>query len=160
MSDEGDPKKEPVREVSRRLLHVRYVFGYLGSGFLVSVPISLGMKIGSGLSPIDFVGRGALSVAYGIVLLVPFFALWPVTRRFDWKAMNVPEFQLFELAVTRASAFAALGLFLLGVAAHTVTTLADPSLAWTVFVLMFFAWGRIKVQTRLFPEFYASEKKA
>src|SRR5947209_7960040 len=97
MSAEGDQKKE-ARVPPPLLLHVRYVFGYLATGFLVSVPISLGSKAGYGLTWGDAFKSAALSVGYGAVLIVPFVGLIPFTR-FDWKAMRVPEFQLFEKAV-------------------------------------------------------------
>ncbi len=179
MSDEGAPKPDPAapektapapapplvrtpfeerhRLATRVLLHVRYVCGYLAGGFLVSVPIAIGSKVGGDLQLLDAVRQSALSVLYGLVLLVPFFGLWPVTR-IDWKAMNVPEFQIFELAVTRWAALVASFLLFLSVTLHFFSMLAEPRLVWTVFTLMLFAWGRIKVQTRLFPEFYASGK--
>jgi hypothetical protein len=184
MSDEGDPKHEPAapetaqsvsapslgprtalrailderrRRVALALLHLRYVCGYLAAGFLVSVPIALGSKVGNGLSLVLALRQTGLSLLYGLVLIVPFLALWPFTR-IDWKAMNVPEFQLFELAVTRSAALASILLFVLSVQLRVFSMLAEPRLVWTVFTLMVFAWGRIKVQTRLFPEFYASGK--
>lgn len=185
MSDEGDPKPEtppsvspppavtqPVgivsqkvsrlavalddrrKRVARLLLHVRYVFGYLAAGFLVSVPISLGSRIGTGVEFFEGAKAIGLSLVYGLVLLVPFFALIPFSN-IDWKEMRVPEFQLFELSVTRTATFVALVLVLLSVQVHVFSKLAEPRVAWTVFVLMLFSWGRIKVQTKLFPEFYA-----
>jgi hypothetical protein len=173
MSDEGDTKPDAPppsstqalkalrvalehrrQRAMRFFLHVRYVFGYLAAGFLVSVPLSLGMKVGSGLSVSEAFAEGGLSIGYGLVLLVPFAGLWPFSR-IDWKAMRVPEFQLFELAVTRTATFAALILCLLSIYLRGFTEHADPRLAWMVFMLMLVAWGRIKMQTRLFPEFYS-----
>jgi hypothetical protein len=184
MSDEGDPKPElpppappsPApppppetasqavsrlrvalderrRRVARFLLHVRYVFGYLAGGFLVSVPISLGSRIGAGLDLAEALKAIGFSVAYGVVLLVPFIALIPFSR-IEWKEMRVPEFQLFELSVTRSATGVSLLLFVLSLQIHTFSKLAEPRVTWTVFVLMLFAWGNIKVQTKLFPEFY------
>jgi hypothetical protein len=171
MSDEGESEKDappPVssqalralkanlderrRRLMKTVLHVRYVFGYLAAGFLVSVPLSLGMKVGNGLTLSEAVAQGGLSVGYGLLLLLPFLGLWPFTR-IDWKAMRVPEFQLFELSVTRTATLVALGLLLLSAALRVFSWLADPRVPWMVFVLMAVSWGRIKLQTRLFPEF-------
>ncbi len=183
MSDEGDPKPQPVPEPAsppisqpipvsqkvsrlaiaiderrkrlvRVLLHVRYVFGYLAAGFLVSVPISLGSRIGAGLDIVEALKEIGLSLGYGAVLYVPFFALMPFSN-VDWKEMRVPEFQLFELSVTRTATFVAAVMLLLTVQARVFSRLAEPRVVWTVFVLMLFAWLRIKVQTVIFPEFYA-----
>ena len=148
-----------MARLARVLLHVRYVFGYLAAGFLVSVPISIGSKVGYGLTLGDALRECGLSIAYGGFLLLPFFALIPVSR-IDWKAMNVPEFQLFELSVTRTATLVAAALFLVSAALRQFTRLAEPRVAWTVVVLMLFAWGRIKVQTLIFPEFYELEPKA
>jgi hypothetical protein len=196
MSDEGDPKPEPLpprpteapppptgapppptgvisqkvtrlavaiderkKRMGRLLLHVRYVFGYLAAGFLVSVPISLGSRIGAGLEALEAVKEIALSLVYGAVLYVPFFALLPFSN-VDWKAMRVPEFQLFELAVTRTATVVAAVMLVLTVQARVFSKLAEPRVVWTVFVLMIFSWARIKVQTFLFPEFYAAAAPA
>src|SRR5581483_3627778 len=144
---------ERARRVARFLNHVRYVSGYLSAGFLVSTPISLGSRIGAGLELAEAAKAIGLSLGYGVVLLVPFFALIPFAR-VDWKEMRVPEFQLFELKVTRSATFVSLALFIVSLQLHTFTQLAEPRVAWTVFVLMLFAWGRIKFQTWMFPEFY------
>src|SRR5580700_8454810 len=85
---------EQKKVAARILLHARYAFGYLAAGFLVSVPISLGSKVGYGLTLSEALVETGLSLAYGVVLLVPFFALIPFSR-IDWHAMKVPEFQLF-----------------------------------------------------------------
>jgi hypothetical protein len=139
--------------VQRLLLHVRYVFGYLTSGFLLSVPISIGSRVSYGL-PIGEAARSvAISLVYGLLCLVPFLALIPFSR-IDWKGMRVPEFQLFELAVTRSAAIVSGLLCLVALGASRYLAFVEPTLFWTVFVLMAFAWGRIKLQTRLFPEFY------
>jgi len=144
---------ERARRVARFLNHVRYVSGYLSAGFLVSTPISLGSRIGAGLELAEAAKAIGLSLGYGVVLLVPFFALIPFAR-VDWKEMRVPEFQLFELKVTRTATLVAFALVLVAAGLSSRTRLAEPGVAWTVFVLLLFAWGRIKVQTLLFPEFY------
>lgn len=148
-----------AKRVARILLHARYVFGYLAAGFLVSVPISLGSRIGYGITFSEALGNIGRSVAYGAVLLVPFLVLIPFSR-IDWKGMRVPEFQLFELAVTRHATWAGFALCLVFYQLHAFTSFVEPSVAWTVAVLMLFAWGRIKVNVLLFPEFYKEEEKA
>src|SRR5258708_1524806 len=133
MSDPGDPEPAAAREkIARVLLHVRYVCGYLAAGFLVSVPISLGSRAAyGGMTVLEAVKAGGLSVLYGVLLLVPFFALIPFSR-IDWKAMRVPEFQLFELSVTRTATIVAAVLFLLSLGIHlSLSRLAEPYLTWT-----------------------------
>jgi len=148
-----------AKRVARVLLHARYVFGYLAAGFLVSVPISLGSRIGYGIGFKEALENMGLSVTYGILLLIPFFVLIPFSR-IDWKGMRVPEFQLFELAVTRHATWVGFALCLVFYQLHAFTNWVEPSVAWTVAVLMLFAWGRIKVNVLLFPEFYKEEEKA
>ena len=151
---------ERRKRVARVLLHVRYVFGYLAAGFLVSVPISLGARIGAGLEALEAVKQIGLSVVYGVALYLPFFALAPFSN-VDWKEMRVPEFQLFELSVTRTTTLVAAVLLLLSIQLRVSSWMfAEPRVVWTVFVLMLFSWARIKVQTFLFPEFYAAAAAA
>lgn len=160
------PAKERLRVAALRakahakitLLHVRYVLGYLSAGFGVSAPVTLGYQIYYGQDTGQVVALTGLSVLYGIVLLVPFLALEPVTR-VDWERMRVPEFRMFELVVSRWAALLSLGLFVVsllkfGAWAEQLARWMPPGLFWTVFVLMGTAWAKIKAQTLIFPEFY------
>ena len=128
-----------------------------GSGFVISVPIALGSRLGyGGMTVFETFRESLLSVLYRLILFVPFFALVPFAR-IDWKATRVPQFQLFELSVTRTATFVAGILTLLSLQARVVSDFAEPRLSWTVFVLMGFAWGRIRLWTIIFPEFYRNE---
>ncbi len=69
--------------------------------------------------------------------------------------MRVPEFQLFELSVTRTATVLAFVLCVLSAQLRVFSMLAEPRVVWTVFVLMLFSWGRIKANTWMFTEFYA-----
>lgn len=145
---------EKAQRVARALLHVRYVSGYLASGFLVSVPIQLVWNVGYGRkSMTEAAVQAAISISYGAVCLLPFFGLIPFSR-IDWHAMNVPQFQLFELRATRSATVASAALTVLSLQAHWKWSWIEPEIFWTVFLLMLFAWGRVRLLTLLFPEFY------
>jgi hypothetical protein len=147
--DEGKAK------ATRALAHVRYVFGYLASGFLVSVPISAASHVigaGDALSSSVLVETG-ISIAQGALCLIPFFALVPVTK-IDWKNMKVPEYQLFDMKVTRSAMIASGLLCLVSFQVRFFVKWIEPKVYWYVFVLMLFAWARLKAMVLLFPEFY------
>jgi hypothetical protein len=102
-----------------------------------------------------------LSLAYGIGLGLPFLALEPITR-IAWQKMRVPEFRMFELAVSRSAAIVSFALFCVSMVrpasiSASMTRWLPPGLFWTVFVLMGTAWAKIRAQVVLFPEFYADE---
>ncbi len=145
---------------TRALAHVRYVFGYLASGFLISVPISAASHfIGAGDARLgDAVVESFVSIAQGVLCLIPFFALVPVSR-VDWKNMRVPEYQLFDLKVTRSAAIASGVLCLLSFQLHFFARWIQPKVYWYVFVLTLFSWARVKALTLLFPEFYELERE-
>lgn len=143
------------------LLHVRYVLGYLAAGFGISAPVTLGYQIYYGRDTTEMLALTGLSAIYGVLFVVPFLVLAPVTR-IEWERMRVPEFRNFELTVSRYSAIVSLGLFVVsllrfGSWADRMARWLPPGLFWTVFVLMGTAWAKIKAQTIIFPEFYADQ---
>jgi hypothetical protein len=163
----GTSKRERLRllaDLARqhakiKLLHLRYVMGYLGAGFAVSAPVTLGYQVYYGQDAGEMMALTGLSLVYGLALLVPFLALEPVTR-VAWEKMRVPEFRMFELAVSRSAMVVSLVMFLVSMArvgplAARLARWMPPGLFWTVFVLMATAWAKIKAQTIIFPEFYA-----
>ena len=142
-----------------KLLHVRYVLGYLAAGFGVSTPVTLGYQVYYGRDGREMMALTGLAIGYGVALLIPFVVLEPVTR-VAWERMRVPEFRIFELAVSRSAALVSLALFLVsvlrfGAAAEAMARWLPPGLFWSVFVLMGTGWIKIKAQTIIFPEFYA-----
>ena len=76
------------------LLHLRYTFGYLAFGFLVSAPIQLTTQRH------EWGDQVLKSLALGLGCVLPFLLLWPFTR-IAWERMRVPEFKNLELALTR-----------------------------------------------------------
>ncbi|MHC4777195.1 MAG: hypothetical protein ACYTFG_01320 [Planctomycetota bacterium] len=77
----------PKGHVGKFLLYVRYVLGNMAAGFLVAVPAQLILR-GKDLYLVH-------SLAYGIVFLLGFALLIPISR-FDWRTTTVPEFMRFE----------------------------------------------------------------
>src|SRR5579871_4918098 len=122
--------------LARAVLVVRYVMGFLAGGFLISVPISIGSRVGYGVGLGDAVRASAVSCLYGVIFLVPFLGLIPLTR-IDWREMRVPEFQLFELTVAKWAAAAAGLLFFLSLIGNPTAQPGwiEPGVLWTVFVL-------------------------
>jgi hypothetical protein len=158
---------ERIREATQRaaahakikLLHARYVLGYLAAGFGVSAPVTLGYQVYYGQDARQMLALTGLSLMYGAVFGLPFLVLEPLTR-IEWERMRVPEFRLFELAVCRHATLASFALFLASLFGLTergarFAVWIPSGLFWTVFVLMFTAWAKIKVQVLIFPEFYA-----
>lgn len=141
-----------------RLLRVRYVLGYLAGSLLVSVPIDVGYQLASGRGTPTGIAAAGVSIGYGLVCVVGFFVLRPLTQ-IPWERVRVPEFAVFEMHVAAfASAVSLLLLAVslaLGVVVHEGSLWLPPRLFWTVFVLVGLAWVKLKVQTLLFPEFYA-----
>ena len=135
------------------LFHVRYTFGYLAAGFLVSVPVQL-VASSEGTD-----GRIFSSLAMGLACTIPFIALWPFTL-LHWERMRLPEFKNLELAWTRWGVYAALGFLLLSVGTeiftpkHWLAHTTDPRVAYLVLVLMLCAWARVKFHTFFFRDFY------
>jgi len=137
------------------LLHVRYVFGYLAFGYLVSAPLQIGRLHEEG-----WLQGIATCLALGVVCLVPFLVLYPFTR-IAWERMRIPEFKNLELALTGWAAIAA-AIFVLATGfvrwplrlEGAALDLFHPGVAWLCFGLMFFAWVRVKFHTVLFREFY------
>ena len=61
----------------------------------------------------------------------------------------------FTFAVSQAQYLVTFAVMLLvSLQARVFSKLAEPYVVWTVFILMLFAWLRIKLYTWLFPEFY------
>ncbi|RMG17209.1 MAG: hypothetical protein D6731_04500, partial [Planctomycetota bacterium] len=136
-------------------LHLRYTFGYLAFGFLVSAPIQLGFRHEEGWLEGLF-----KSVVLGALFAVPALLLWPFSN-IDWGRMRIPEFKNLELALTRwAAVLAALWLAVAFVVEKVLRSegvvgwLCDTRVAWTNLGLMFFSWVRVKFHTLMFREFY------
>ncbi|MBL4847604.1 MAG: hypothetical protein JKY65_18960, partial [Planctomycetes bacterium] len=137
------------------LLHVRYVFGYLAFGFLVSAPLQIGRLHEDG-----WLKGIAACLVLGFACLIPFAVLYPFTR-IAWERMRIPEFKNLELALTGWAAIAA-AVFVLatGLVRWPLNLegwprdVFHPGIAWLCFGLMFFAWVRVKFHTLLFREFY------
>lgn len=136
-------------------VHVRYVCGYLMTGFLVSAPISLGMR---------HEGPSAIlaSILLGAIFALPFVALIPFTK-IDWAKMRLPEFKNLELnlikwATVASAAFLVLTWLVRGVVRSPTTTplewLLDPHIAQLNLVLMAFAWLRFWFEHWMFRDFY------
>jgi hypothetical protein len=141
-----------------RLLRARYVFGYLAASFLVSVPLDVGYRVASGQAGADTFASVGVSILYGLGCLLGFLILRPFTG-IPWERVRVPEFAIFEMRVAALSGVVAailLGASLVaGLAVPQAALFLSPRLFWTVLVLMILAWGKIKLQTLVFPEFYA-----
>ena len=142
------------------LLHLRYVMGYLTAGFLVSAPLYLGTH---GSFDEELLQRVWRSTVYGLICLVPFVGLIPMTR-IPWENMRLPEFKNFELTLTRWASYVAgvywLVCFYAGAGRRQDAPPLwwfDEHIAWVNLILMFTAWLRIKVQTVIFQDFYALE---
>jgi hypothetical protein len=154
--------EERARVVAKLgLVHARYVFGTLGTALLVSVPIDVGYRLlHEEHADTSWLGPAGVSVLYGLLCFAVFASMIPFTR-IDWGRMRVPEFQTFELSISRsamiASAVLLVASFIVRFLSHDglVHALLPRRLFWTVFVLMAIAWAKIWIQTKLFPEFYA-----
>jgi hypothetical protein len=148
------------------LLHARYIFGYLAAGFLVSAPLYLGTKMFGNLEWDQFVfGRIFYSILTGVICIVPFILLIPLTR-IEWENMRVPEFKIFELALTRWASYISFAYLVISFYVNAIfdkePTQAwwfDLQIAWINFTLMVSAWLRIKIQTLIFKDFYDLEEK-
>ncbi len=135
----------PVTRTQAFLLNVRYTFGYLAGACLLSAPLQL-------VRDWHFIDA-LLSLLYGGVCVVIFFALVPFTR-IDWAGMRLPEYKIFELAVIR-NAFILCILGLIVTVPGRIFVEHGSQFLWTVTVLMGFSYFSLKVQTFLiFPEFY------
>jgi hypothetical protein len=147
------------------MLHLRYTFGYLAFGFLISAPIQLIVR-----RELDG-GHFFKSLTLGLACVIPFLVLWPFTR-IAWERMRVPEFKNLELALTRWATALAL-IFVIVAAGITVlfghptpgpdgeipalpwwVWICDARVAWLTLGLMFVSWIRVKFHTLLFREFY------
>ena len=144
---------EKRRRIERALLHARYVCGALATGFLVSVPVGVIQRLGSGVTFAEGLPELSISFSYGLLLLLPFWGLGKLAP-FDWKVVRVPEFQMFELTVARTTTFVSGFLGLVSFYGHAVNRFVQPKLFWNVCVLMAFAWGRLELLRWLYPEFY------
>lgn len=151
------------------LLHIRYVFGYLSAGFLVSSPIYLGTKMIGQFGSVEWEPATFWHIYYsiitGLICLVPFVLLIPVTR-IEWENMRVPEFKIFELTLTRWASYVSLA-YLITCAVMSFKfgyDVREPwwfdlQIAWMVFTLMVSAWAKIKIQTIMFRDFYELEER-
>jgi hypothetical protein len=148
-----------IQRAKLRLLRVRYVLGYLAASFLVSVPLDLGYRVAYGQATVESLGAIGVSILYGIVCLVGFFVLRPLTQ-IPWERVRIPEYTVFEMRTAAWSALVAallLGLALVASFAHAKAAelFLPPRLFWAVLVLVVLAWAKLKLQTLVFPEFYA-----
>lgn len=141
------------------LLHVRYIFGYLAAGFLVSAPLYLGTH--KGWFEAESLKSIFRSLVYGGLCALPFIALLPLTR-IDWERMRLPEFKIFELALCRWAGYVALAYLIIAVNVDAFRAEGEPvyfwfdkNIAWINFMLMVSNWARIKIQTLIFPDFYS-----
>jgi hypothetical protein len=147
-----------LKAAKLRLLRVRYVLGYLAVSLLVSVPLDLGYRVAYGQATVESLGAIGVSILYGLICLSGFLALRPLTG-IPWERVRIPEYTVFEM---RTAAWSA-GVAVLLLAASLLASFARPALGlylpprlfWTVLVLMVLAWAKIKLQTLVFPEFYA-----
>ena len=147
------------------LLHARYVFGYIAAGFLVSAPLYMGTKLFNDFSwDSKIFGHIFYSLLDGLICLIPFIVLIPVTQ-IDWENMRVPEFKIFELALTRWASYIALAYLIVCINLNFFYDMSgqawwfDLQIAWINFTLMVSAWLRIKIQTLIFRDFYSLESK-
>lgn len=147
------------------LLHARYVFGYIAAGFLVSAPLYMGTKLFNDFSwDSQIFGHIFYSLLNGLICLVPFVVLIPFTQ-IDWENMRVPEFKIFELALTRWASYIALGYLVVCILLSILYDMKgeawwfDIQIAWINFTLMVSSWLRIKIQTLIFKDFYSLESK-
>ena len=129
----------PSGRITSFLLHFRYVVGQLAAGFLLSVPAQLILR-----------GKDAFlvhSLAYGIVFLLGYVLLIPVSR-FEWTNITVPEFWRFEITISFWATLVTLVLLL----ASLVTPLlkSNQHVFWFVFVITFFYWAQRKGYALLF----------
>jgi hypothetical protein len=136
------------------LLNVQYTIGYVAAGFLVSVPIQVLWTIYQSHAG-DKWSELWGSLGRGLVCLALFFAFWPILRYYDWGRMKLPEFKLFELAVTRNATIVSLGLLLLS---FVEPRIGSRQMLWLLFLLEGIAYVKIKAHTLIFREFYAIEE--
>ena len=128
----------------RILLNVRYSFGYLAAGFLISAPLQLFGHTGATRDIF-------ISLVYGGACGLVFLALLPLSD-IDWTSMRLPEFKRFELSVTRNTWIGSVAVLVLSWF-HSLPGL-DVNTAWIVFVLSAFAYIKIKGHSLIFHEFY------
>ncbi|MDF1661338.1 MAG: hypothetical protein P1V97_06180, partial [Planctomycetota bacterium] len=147
------------------LLHARYIFGYIAAGFLVSAPLYMGTKLFNDFSwDSRIFGHIFYSLLDGLICLIPFVVLIPFTQ-IDWENMRVPEFKIFELALTRWASYIALAYLIVCINLSIFYDMKgeawwfDLQIAWINFTLMVSAWLRIKIQTLIFKDFYSLESK-
>jgi hypothetical protein len=136
------------------LLNVQYTIGYVAAGFLVSVPIQVLWTIYQSQAA-DKWSELWGSLGRGLVCLVLYFVFWPILRYYDWGKMKLPEFKLFELAVTRNATLVSLGLLLLSL---MYPQIGSRPVLWLLFLLEAVAYVKIKAHTLIFREFYAIEQ--
>lgn len=129
----------PEGRVVSFLLHLRYVAGHLAAGFLVAVPAQLILRREDAYL--------VHSLAYGIVCLLAFLLLLPLSR-FDWRSVTVPEFIHFERAVAFYAALLAGGLLVASLFAPPLEKIY--TVFWIVFLVNFFNWANKKVNTYFF----------
>ncbi|MHC4597495.1 MAG: hypothetical protein ACYS47_00670 [Planctomycetota bacterium] len=133
----------PNNRVLKFLLYVRYILGNVAAAFLVAVPAR--MILVGGESDMF------LSLAYGVVFLLGFALLIPVSR-FDWRTVTVPQFMRFELVVHFYSS--TVSAVLLGASLLVPALSETRKVFWIVFLINLFAWGTKKVNVFLFRTRY------
>ena len=129
----------PSGKIRNFLLHLRYVLGNLAAGFLVAVPAQLILR-----------GKDwylVHSLAYGIVFLLAYVILIPLSR-LDWWNVTVPEFVRFERTTASFSAAVALALLLASFAAPPLQN--NRPVFWFVFVITAFGAAQKWAQSWLF----------
>ena len=139
----------PENRVLKFLLYVRYILGNVAAAFLVAVPARL-ILIGGESDMFH-------SLAYGIVFLLGFALLIPVSR-FDWRTVTVPQFMRFETVVNFYSSV--ISALLLGASFLVAELHETRHVFWIVFLINVFAWGTKKVHVFLFRTRYDRSKPA
>jgi len=129
----------PSGRILSFLLHLRYILGNLAGGFLVAVPAQLILR-----------GKDwylVHSLAYGIVFLLAFVILIPLSRM-DWKNVTVPEFVRFERATASYAAMIALALLAASFLAPALES--NRPIFWFVFAITSFGSAQKWTQSWLF----------
>ncbi|MHC5077935.1 MAG: hypothetical protein ACYTHN_02875, partial [Planctomycetota bacterium] len=97
------------------------------------------------------------SLAYGIVFLLAFALLIPVSR-FDWRTVTVPEFMRFEATVHFFSALVA--ALLLGASLLIPELRNNRHVFWIVLLITGFAWLQKKMHSFLFRTKFVKKEPA
>ncbi len=151
------------------LLRFRYICGYLAAGFTVSAPMYMSLRFWyQGNLTSEFATElwepVRNSVLLGVTFLLPYLLLAPITK-ISWENMRVPEFQKFELSLSKAATIFSIVYFVicLGVSwlagDFQYSAFFDPRPAWMNFLIQLVPFLRLKALTVLFREYYTSSVK-